>query len=892
MPGRVRTRIPPSTRAFRALLSLYPSEFRDEYGREVVMVFEDRHRDASGIGQRALVWIEAIAGVLTEAPKEHARMVLQDLRFAARLARRSPAFTLTAILTLALGIGANGAIFQLIDAVGLQALPVRAPRELAEVRIAGGNKGFGINPGTYGGLTRPVWQEIEAHQEAFSSVAAWALSDVRVGERSSLQRQRAIVVSGEFFNTLGVRPHRGRLLDAADSVSVPCPGSKAVVSHGYWQRALGGREIGKGDALLKVDGAPFEIVGVTPPGFFGLAVGETFDIALPFCVPKVLRRDLFSVGVFGRLRPGWTIDRATAHLDALSTGIFEAAAPTDYSPDAIKRFKEFRLEAASFARGASWLRSEYTTSLRLLLAIAGLVLLIAAANLANLLLARASAREREVAIRLAIGASRGKLIRQFLAESVLLAALGAVFSILLARILSRALVWALTTEGSAPTLTLATNWRVLLFTAAVACATCIVFGVAPALRATGIRPAEAMKSGGRGATESRGHLATQRVMVVTQVAVSLVLLVAALLFVRSFRNLMTFDPGIRLDGISIAFFGYPETKLPPERLADFQRQLVDEIRRLPGIVNAATTTNIPLLGASWEHGLQIGAVENSAKFTWVGPEYFNTMGVPILEGRRFSVRDTRESPRVAVVNQTFVRNFGGGARVIGQTLRTSPEPGFPSTVYEIVGVIPDTRYSDIRNPTPPMVFAPDAQYPGLGPWAVVMIQSRIDPAAAVAAIAQHMSKAHPEIVAESTLFQARVRDRMVRDRLLATLAGFFGILAAVLAMVGLYGMISFAVAQRRQEIGIRVALGANRRTVVTMLLRDAARLVAIGVTIGMVLSLAAGRAAPALLFGLEPHDPLTLGLAAIVLTVVAGAASYLPARGASRLDPLAALRHD
>jgi predicted permease len=817
-------------------------------------------------------------------------MILQDLRFALRLVRRSPAFTATAVLTLALGIGANGAIFQLIDAVALQTLPVHAPRELAEVRIAGGNQGFGLNPGSYGGLTLPVWQEIEANQQAFSNVAGWEWADVRVGERSALRPARALVVTSEFFNALGLRPYRGRLLEAGDRQA--CPSSKAVVSHAYWQRALGGREPGNREALLKINGTPHEIVGVTPPEFFGLAVGETFDLAVPMCVPKVARREVFSVAAFGRLRPGWTIERATGHLDALSSGIFDATAPTDYSADAIARFKAFRLEAASFAHGASSLRSEYTTSLRLLLAISGLVLLIAAANLANLMLARARAREREVAIRLAMGASRPALLRQFLAESLLLALLGGVVSILLAGNLSRALVWALATDGIAPALSPGVNWRVLLFTAAVAFGACVVFGVAPALRATRVHPSEAMKAGGRTMTGDRDQLSTQRAMVITQVAVSLVLLVAALLFVRSFRNLVTFDPGLRQAGISIAFFGYPEVKLPPDQLIGYQRRLVDEVRALPGVVNAATTTNVPLLGSSWEHGLEIGAVANSAKFTWVGPNYFDTMGIPILEGRGFSLRDTVSSPRVAVVNQTFVTKFVASGRAIGQTLRTSPEPSFPSTVYEIVGIIPDTRYSDLRHPTPPMVFAPDSQYPNPGPWTVMMVHSSVASDAAMHSLAQYMSQAHPDIIVESTNFQARIRDRMVRDRLLATLAGFFGVLAVVLAMVGLYGMISYAVAQRRQEIGIRVALGADRRTVVAMMLRDAGKLVVVGVLIGTALSLAAGRAAPSLLFGLEPYDPVTLTLAALLLTAVALTASYLPARTASRLDPLTALRHD
>jgi predicted permease len=884
---RARHDVDRSARWFRALLALYPREFRDQYGREVVLVFKDRYRDASSPWERAVVWIEAAGGVLQEAPREHMHMLLQDLRFAVRLAMRTPAFTITAILTLALGIGANGAIFQLIDAVGLQPLPVATPRELAEIQIAGGNGGFGLNPGTYGGLTRPIWQELATHQKAFSNLAAWSVNDVRVGERSALKRQHAMFVSGDFFRVLNVAAYRGRLIEPADEQS-SCPTSTAVVSYDYWRSELASRDLAGGDVRLKIDLQDHQIVGVTPPGFTGITVGERFDIALPLCRPKQVRRDVFSVSVIGRLRPGWDLTRASKHLDSLSPGVFEATAPTGYSARSIEQFKSFRLRAASFAHGASALRSEYAQSLRVLLAIAALVLVLAAANLANLLLARASSREREMAVRLALGASRPKLLRQLLTESLLLAGIGAALSVLLAANLSHALVWALGTSSSTPTLSLVTNWRVLLFTAVIACGTWIIFGVAPALRATRLDPAEAMKRGGRSLTQGGGRLTTQRLMVVMQVTASLVLLVAALLFVRSFWKLVTLDPGLRREGITIAFMGYSDLQLPAEQLNDFQRQLVDEIRTLPGTINASTTTNIPLLGSSWEHGLQIGSADFSAKFTWVGPSYFETMGMRIVEGRGFSTSDRASSTRVAVVNEAFARR--AGRKPIGMTLRTSPEPGFPATAYEVVGIVPDSKYSNLRDSTPPMVFAPDSQYPGLGPWSVVLMHSSIAPATAATTLKQYLGKAHPEAVIETTVLQQAVADRLVRDRLLAMLAGFFGVLAAVLAMVGLYGMISFAVANRRQEIGIRIALGADRVDVIGMMMREAGRLVAVGVVVGVLVSLLAGRAAASLLFDLVPHDPITLAAASLLLGFVAAFASYLPARSASRLNPLDALR--
>ena len=877
-----------STRAFRRLLSLYPGEFRDEYGRELALVFADRYRDAPSAWRRAQVWVEAIGGVVREAPREHLHVLSQDVRYAVRVLLRTPGFFVTALLTLALGIGANTAIFELINALALRPLPIPHPEQLAEIRIQGGNQGFGINPGPYGQLTRPVWDELRTHQEAFSGVFAWSARDLRLGQIPDLQRASGIAVSGEFFRVLGVQPWRGRLLGPEDETA--CPTSRAVISHALWQSRFGDRD--PGNLRLTINGEPHEIVGVMPAEFFGLAVGEHADIALPLCRPANVRRELFELTVMGRLKQGWTIDRGSAHLDALSGGIFEASVPAGYSTKSTERFKSFRLAAYPSPSGVSWLRTQYDTPLKLLLAISGLVLMIACANLANLTIARATARAREVAVRLALGASRARLVRQFVAESCVVASAGAIGAIGVARVLSRVLVWALATDSGSPVLPIAVDWRVLVFTCLIAAGTCLVFGIAPAVRSTRIEPSEAMKSGGRGLTGSRERLNVQRLMVITQLTVSLVLLVAALLFVRSFRNLMTFDPGMRLDGISFAFVGFPTRQLPPEQINDFQRQLIADVRDVPGVRGAGTTSNIPLFGGSWTHGIQIGNQQGPSKFTWVSPGYFETMGIPVVQGRDFSWHDTRNSARVAVVNETFVRRFVPDGHAIGRTLRTGAEPNYPSTVYEIVGIIPDTQYNSLRSERFPMTFAPDSQHPSLGRWTAMMIHSTIEPAAAVAAVKRHLAERHPDVVVEGGIFKTAIHDGLVRERLLAILAGFFGALAAVLAMVGLYGLIACAAAERRREIGIRIALGAARQRVVGMMMLESAKLLAAGLAIGIGASLLAAPAAATLLFGLNPHDVTTLVVAGSLLTAVTCVASFVPARHASRQDPLVALRQE
>jgi predicted permease len=813
----------------------------------------------------------------------------QDLRYGVRTLRLSPGFAAVAIVSLALGIGANTAIFQLLDAVRLRSLPVQNPQELAEVKIVGGNHGMGMNQ-QYGELTRPIWQLIQGKPQAFSGMFAWSANQRYVGQGSEMRRFNGLWVTGDFFRVLGVRPWRGRLLMPEDAGA--CPVTHAVVSYAYWQSHLAGREPGP-DVKLIVNNDLVEIVGVAPPEFFGMSVGDNFDIALPFCQPKEeLQRDIFEVSVMGRLKPGWTLARASAEMQTLSPGIFEATIPPGRDPGTIEMYKHFRLAAYPAAQGVSSLRESYDRSLWLLLGITGLVLLIACANLANLMLARSNTRERELAVRLALGASRARLVRQLLAESALLAAAGTALGIALAHALSGVLVWAISTEGSHVNLNTAMDWRVLLFATGVALLTCAAFGVLPALRAANAQPAAAMKAGGRGLTAGRERFSLQRLMVVTQISVSLVLLVAALLFVRSFRNLMTFDPGMRESGITTGFLGFWQSNLPPQRWVEFKRELLDEVRATPGVLNAATTTNSPLLGSSWEHGVRVGSVEANSKFTWVSPGYFDTMGIPIVRGRTFNQNDTATSTKIAVVNQTFVSKFLGGTDPIGQTFRSEQEGDYPSTLYEIVGVIPDTQYNDLRSQTPPMTFEPAAQLPAPGPWTGLMVHSNAPPAAIGATIKRRLASRHPDVIVELSDFQRDIRDELMPERLMAMLSGFFGLLAAVLAMVGLYGVISFLVARRRNEIGIRLALGAERGQVVAMVMREAGRLLLIGVLTGAALSLVAGRGAGSLLFGLKPYDPLTLITAALLLALIAVAASFLPARRASKLDPMVALRDE
>ncbi|RZU43249.1 ABC transporter permease [Edaphobacter modestus] len=819
----------------------------------------------------------------------------RDIHYAVRGYRNAPMFAIVAITTLALGIGANTAIFQLLNEVRLRSLPIAHPEELVDIRIIGGNHGLGINDGSYTRITRPVWQEIERNHDPLSGVFAWRSSfqNMQTGlTANDVRPVRALNVSADFFNVLGVAPFAGRLLGPEDASSA-CTSSNAAVSYSWWESQMGGRPISNAESIV-LDGTQYHIVGVTPPRFFGLAVGEGFDFVTPLCTPPNVQREHFDIGVMGRLAPGWTLERATQWFTSSSKAFFEAALPQGYSTQSTQLFRDFKLGAFSAVTGVSNLRDAYDSSLWILLGITGLVLLIACANLANLMLARASARQRELAVRMALGATRARLLRQLLIESSLLAVTGALLGIVLAQLFSRLLIRALTTGNDSLTLAVHTDWRVLLFATAVAVFTCVVFGTLPAFRASKADPIHALKSGDGHASSRRERFSMQRIMVVTQVAISMVLLVAALLFVRSFRNLMTVDPGMREQGITVALLNFFNAKIEPAHLGEFRRQLLNEVRAMPGVTNAAITTMIPLIGGSWGHGIDVGPKEGNSRFTWVSPTYFQTMGIPILSGRGFNDNDTQSSPRIAIVNQSFVRNYLDGQNPIGKTVRSKAEPRYPSTLFEIVGVIPDTKYNDLRGNPEPMAFVPAMQFPieADGPGLGMVISSTLPSAVISEDIKRALAASHPEIRTRFFELQVAIRNNLLRERLLAILSGFFGILAAVLVMVGLYGVVAYLVTRRRNELGIRIALGSTRQQIISLVMRDAGRMLAIGTVVGAIVSLLATRGAGSILFGLKSWDPTSLGFAITLLAIVAVIASFLPALRAARLDPVEALRRE
>ena len=814
---------------------------------------------------------------------------IRDVRYALRGFAKSPGFTIVALLTLALGIGANTAVFQLLDAVRLRSLPVASPQELTELRIVGGNHGFGLNDGPYSHFTIPMWQEVRRHYEPFSGVFAWRATDVLEGKLSDAKRISALEVSGEFFSVLGIAPYQGRLIEPQDDAA--CELSKVVVSYPYWKNQMGAQPISP-NSVTVIDGRSVQVLGVTPPSFFGMIVGTTFAVAYPTCTPQNVRRDVFTFAVMGRLKPGWSIDRASAYFGSLSPGMFESTAPTGYDPEAVKLYKAFRLAAYPAGSGVSMLREAYGKSLQLLLAITGLVLLIACANLANLMLARSSTRQREMAIRIALGASRGRLLRQLLIESGLLALSGAALGVALAQPLSRLLVASLSTSEGSIQLSIETDWRVLLFAATVAALTAIIFGTFPALRGTNADPVTSLKSGARGVSGNRERFSVQRLMVITQIAVSMVLLVGALLFVRSYRNLMTINPGMRESGITAAYFNFPTLNIKQENEAAFKRQLLEDVRNLPGVENAATTTNTPLGGSSWEHNVRVGTLQGATKFTYASPTYFATMGIPLLTGRTFTDGDTNDSPFVLIVNQAFIRRYLGNTPPIGQPIHVLPEPQYPERTYQIIGTIPDTKYGSLREETPPMAFAPAAQFPVTAqrPGAAMMIAA--ENPTVVTDVRRVIGVKYPNIILQFFDFQQGIRDNLVGDRMMAMLSGFFGVLAALLVVVGLYGVLSFFITHRRNEIGIRIALGAGRWQVVRLVMRDTAVMLLAGVLLGTVLALLAGRTASSMLFGLQAYDLATLAFAFFLLSTISFLASWLPARKASRLDPVAALRSE
>lgn len=826
-----------------------------------------------------------------------------DLRYGFRLLRFSPGFTLVAVMTLALGVGANTAIFQLIDAIRLRTIPVKNPEKLATIRIADRNWGSGSFSGPYAQLTFPLWEQIRKHQKGFSSISAWGEEQFNLATGGEVHYARGIWVSGEFFEVLGVRPHLGRVISVSDD-RPGCGAGGVVISYAFWQHNFGGDPSVVGRQLM-LNGNAFDIVGVTPPNFTGVSVGSFFDIAVPICSEPILHRNSRLYGpdarwnwwlaTIGRLKPGWSTERTTAQIKAASQAILQETVPPRYDASMQKKYLEYRFGVYPARTGFSELREQSEMPLWLLLGISGLVLLIACANLANLMLARASARERQLSIRLALGASRGRLIRELLSESLLLGIAGALSGTLLAVVLSRVLITFISTQNNPILLDIALDWRVLAFTTSLATLTVVLFGLAPAVRATRFVPNTLLQAEGRGTTAGRERFSLRRILVVSQVALSVVLLVGALLFVRSLRNLLTLDAGFQQNGILVTSVEFDRLNVAPGQRQEFKRDLLKRIQAIPGVESAASALLVPLNGNSWNRWVLSDTSEEHRGTTWqnyVSPGYFRTLETSLLGGRDFDERDTATSPKVAIVNQAFARKFLKGDNAVGQSFRIWEPPGTPEPFYQVVGMAKDSKYQDMHEEFLPTAYFPASQLPKPDPSCWLVVRSGLAFSSLIASVKQTVAGISPEMDVEFRVFKTQIRETLLQDELMATLSGFFGFLAAVLAAIGLYGVISYMVVQRTKEIGIRMAIGAEGRDVIRMVMGEAGILTVIGLVLGTGLAIASAQIAKSLLFGLKARDPFSLVAAAVTLAAVAALASFAPAYRASRLDPLTALRYE
>ena len=830
--------------------------------------------------------------------------MLNDFRFGIRMLLKNPAFTAVAVLSLALGIGANTAIFQLLNAVRLKTLPVRNAQELAQVglrasdlQLTRGSKGLL----RYAPMTNPLWEQIRDRQLGFAGMAAWGMAGFNLAQGGEVRPARGLWVSGDFFNVLGVQPELGRVFNQSDDQR-GCTAPGVVISHGFWQSEFGGSSDVVGRKVTLSD-RQLQVIGVTPPGFFGLEVGKSFDVALPICADAMFsganqRLDSGTnwwLMVTGRLKPGWTIAQANSQVSTISAPLFQQTLPSNYPAASVNDYLNSKLEVVDGSSGYSILRDNYERPLWLLLAIAGLVLLITCANLANLLLARASTREREIAVRQAVGASRFRIVRQLLVETILLAAIGTSLGLVLAQALGTFLVASIGTTRDVVFLDVAPDLRVLGFTAGVAVLTCIVFGLTPALRATRVSPGAAMKAAGRGLTAGRERFSLRRALVVIQVALSLVLVASALLFSRSLNKLLKLDAGFNQENLLIARVGFNRLKIDPANRLAFRGQVLERIKATPGVKDVSEMDSIPLTGggrgnAVWLEG-RTSADKVDASFNRVGADYFKTLDIPLVSGRSFSTTDSRSSTNVAIINQTLAQMLRE-PNPVGKRFVVEATPGEGETTYEIVGMARDAKFEDLRESALPVVYLASFQdaYPSSGRQ--FLIRSNLPPTNLSASINQGLREFNPGLDVNLQVFRSMVEESLLRERLMAKLSGSFGVLALVLASIGLYGLLSYGVTSRSKEIGIRMALGAGTRNVLSLILHEAVLLVLIGVAVGVPVVLYVSRFAKTLLFDLSPTDPVSLVIAGLVLMSVALVAGYLPARRATKVDPLVALRDE
>ena len=830
----------------------------------------------------------------------------QDVRDAVRMLAKGPAFTATVVAMLGLGVGANVAIFTLLDQLLLRALPVREPERLVVLDAPGAHRG---STHRYSGfsspLSYPMYRDLRDGVPAFEGVLARLPVSLNLALGQESERVEGELVSGNYFDLLGVGAARGRLLRPEDDIT-RLGHPVAVLSHGFWTRRMGADPAAVGREV-SINGRAFTVLGVAAPGFHGLEIGRSTDVFVPMMMKPWItptwdgldeRRTLWLDAV-ARLKPGVSAREAESAANAVYAGVLRAEIEeiADVPQSFRERFLAKRLTLLPAVNGRSDLRGQFGAPLVALMAMVGLVLLIACANVANLLTARATARRRELAVRVAMGASRGRLLQQLLLEGLALALLGGAFGLLLAGWAADALLAALGGDGQALGLQAAPDRRVLLFTLGTSVLAALLFGGLPALHASRGALAGTLHDAGATVAGARGAARLRQALVTGEVALSLLLLCGAFLFARSLGNLRALDPGFSQRAalsftVQPALSGYSEAQTAA---------LVERLRRdllaQPGIEHAAAADIPVLTGNNASSTVAVDGYEPregenmNVAFNFVTADYFETLGVPLLRGRALLDGDAAGAPRVAVVNETFARRFWPGGDALGR--RFGPARRDDPRAIEIVGVAKDARYAGLRDEIPALVYVPRAQLDdGMG-QTTFYVRGQASAAALAEAVRATVRRIDPRLpVVDLGTLQAVVDEALLVERLTARLAAAFGLLATLLAASGLYAILAFSVARRTREIGVRMAVGAERRAVLGLVLGDVLRLALVGIALGLGAALALGRLVESQLFGLHAADPWTLLAAAGVLLAVVLAAGFLPARRATLVDPVTALRVD
>jgi predicted permease len=821
--------------------------------------------------------------------------MLNDLRYAVRMLLKSPGFTVVAILTLFLGIGANTGIFSLINALLLRELPVPEPHRLVALST--------LSPKDQpAGLSYLMFDEIRHQQTVFSSLFAWSGEVLyNLEANGGLWLSPVSFVTGDYYRTLGLVPFMGRTIQPEDEgLQGGLPNNVAVISFGCWQRRYGADPavIGK---VIRVEGKSYTIVGVTPQDFIGLRVGTSEDVTVPLTnllpIERLRRGRSLSFDIVGRLKDGISLQQASAQLEVLWPGIQKATISPDWSPAEQKEFLSYRLQVLSAATGAGWasyLRQFYLRPLWILMGLVGVVLLIACVNLASLFLARGAVRQRDMAVRLALGAGAGRLMRQMLTESLLLSVAGALAGLLLAGWARRLLVNFMSEGWLVPlALDLSSDLHVLGFTSVAAVLTGILFGLAPAWRASRADPGRLLQQHAQRLGSGMGRVG--RLLVSVQVALSLVSLIASGLLVRSLRNLRSVDAGFPTQRLLIMLLNQKPGGYKNFNRTVYYHALVNELSASPGVRSVALCGGIVGLPRDYymervspksADGSPSGSID--AAYNAVSPGFFETLGIPLLQGRDFSWRDDPQAPRVAIVSQNLARQLFPSSDAIGQHIRLGTSPENQDLV--IIGVASNISFSPRRNTTTSAVYLAYLQDKYNQPF--VHVRTRGEPLAMAASLQRRIEAVGREYPLHTTTFSRELDHVLLPERLITILSGFFGLLALVLVSIGLYGLLSYAVTHRTAEIGIRMALGAQGGNVLWLVLAQTLRLVLIGVAIGVPLAIASARFISSQLFGLKPTDPPTVTVATLLLVAVAAFASYLPARRASRVDPMVALRYE